>query len=456
MTQAPAKPHRVVIVGAGFGGLEAAFGLAGAPVEITLIDRRNHHLFQPLLYQVATASLATSEIAWPIRYLLRDRPEVRTLFANVCGVDAAAKQVQLDDGGSIPYDTLILATGARHAYFGHDEWEPFAPGLKTLEDATTLRRRILVAFERAERDGVDWRELGTSQIDLFRSDMEILSVIPPRDYIGAMESVDEVIAMVQQLLDAGAAYELDHGDIYASIEATKQFGYESNLDRATMEEYFAERGGDPEREGKRDPLDALVWRGHREGEPAWDSPFGPGRPGWHVECSAIATNRLGSHFAIQGGGSDLAFPHHEFSAAHAEAALKVERMAGHYVHAGMIALDGVKMSKSLGNLVFVHKLSEAGHDPSAIRLAVFAGHYREDRDFSDAILAEAEERLARWREQLASEVSEAEATEVVDKLRAILADDLNTPEALSLLDGVAGDCNQIIATALDGLLGVRI
>ncbi|MFN5668864.1 NAD(P)/FAD-dependent oxidoreductase, partial [Bradyrhizobium sp.] len=152
MTQAPAKPHRVVIVGAGFGGLEAAFGLAGAPVEITLIDRRNHHLFQPLLYQVATASLATSEIAWPIRYLLRDRPEVRTLFANVCGVDAAAKQVQLDDGGSIPSDTLILATGARHAYFGHDEWEPFAPGLKTLEDATTLRRRILVAFERAERE----------------------------------------------------------------------------------------------------------------------------------------------------------------------------------------------------------------------------------------------------------------------------------------------------------------
>jgi NADH dehydrogenase len=152
MTQAPAKPHRVVIVGAGFGGLEAAFGLRGAPVEITLIDRRNHHLFQPLLYQVATASLATSEIAWPIRYLLRDRPEVTTLFANVGGIDTANKRVLLDDGDSVAYDTLILATGARHAYFGHDEWEPFAPGLKTLEDATTLRRRILVAFERAERE----------------------------------------------------------------------------------------------------------------------------------------------------------------------------------------------------------------------------------------------------------------------------------------------------------------
>ncbi len=148
----PAKPHRVVIVGAGFGGLEATFGLAGAPVQITLVDRRNHHLFQPLLYQVATASLATSEIAWPIRYLLRDRPEVTTLFATVTGVDAGAKCVQLDDGDALPYDTLVLATGARHAYFGHDEWEPFAPGLKTLEDATTLRRRILVAFERAERE----------------------------------------------------------------------------------------------------------------------------------------------------------------------------------------------------------------------------------------------------------------------------------------------------------------
>jgi NADH:ubiquinone reductase (H+-translocating) len=147
-----AEPHRVVIVGAGFGGLEATYRLAGAPVRITLVDRRNHHLFQPLLYQVATASLATSEIAWPIRYLLRDRPEVTTLFATVTGIDAQDKRVLLDDGDALPYDTLILATGARHAYFGHDEWEPFAPGLKTLEDATTLRRRILVAFERAERE----------------------------------------------------------------------------------------------------------------------------------------------------------------------------------------------------------------------------------------------------------------------------------------------------------------
>ena len=142
--------HRVFIVGGGFGGLAAVNGLAGSQVSITLIDQRNHHLFQPLLYQVATASLATSEIAWPIRYLVRGRPEVTTLLATVVGVDVEARRVLLDGGSSLPYDTLILATGARHAYFGHDDWEAFAPGLKTLEDATTVRRRILLAFERAE------------------------------------------------------------------------------------------------------------------------------------------------------------------------------------------------------------------------------------------------------------------------------------------------------------------
>jgi NADH:quinone reductase (non-electrogenic) len=148
----PTRAHRVVIVGAGFGGLECAYRLKGAPVSITVVDRRNHHLFQPLLYQVATASLATSEIAWPIRHLLSDRPEITTLFANVNGIDTANKRVLLEDDDTLSYDTLVLATGVRHAYFGHDEWEPFAPGLKTLEDATTLRRRILVAFERAERE----------------------------------------------------------------------------------------------------------------------------------------------------------------------------------------------------------------------------------------------------------------------------------------------------------------
>ncbi len=144
--------HRVVIIGGGFGGLSAAQALAGADVEITLIDRRNHHLFQPLLYQVATTALSPSEIAWPIRQLVRSRPEITTLLGEVTGVDSATKHVVLDDGTTVPYDSLIIATGARHAYFGHDEWEPHAPGLKSLEDATAMRRQLLLAFEQAERE----------------------------------------------------------------------------------------------------------------------------------------------------------------------------------------------------------------------------------------------------------------------------------------------------------------
>jgi len=147
-----AQRHRVVVIGGGFGGLAAIQRLKGADVDITVIDRRNHHLFQPLLYQVATTALSPSEIAWPIRMLVKHRPEVTTLLGNVTGIDKATQLVELEDGGRVPYDSLIIATGARHAYFGHDDWEPFAPGLKTLEDATAMRRRLLLAFEAAERE----------------------------------------------------------------------------------------------------------------------------------------------------------------------------------------------------------------------------------------------------------------------------------------------------------------
>ena len=348
-------------------------------------------------------------------------------------------------------------------------------------------------FERAERDGVDWRELGTSQIDLFRSDMENLSVIPPRDYIGAIESVDEVVEMVEKLLENGSAYQLtndEYPDVYFRKSATENFGYESNYSAEQMAEFFAERGGDPDRPGKEDPLDALVWRAARPGEPSWNAPFGAGRPGWHIECSAIATNRLGKSFDIQGGGSDLAFPHHEFSAAHAEAATGCARMASHYVHAGMIALDGVKMSKSLGNLVFVSKLVAAGVDPSAIRIGVFASHYRSDRDWSDEVLEAAKARLETWRAACAAtktatdEKAVSAAAALVADVRASLANDLDTPAALDAIDawaaewssatgnkaeagaaeeaaedgtvtGAAG-AGEFVAAALDALLGVKL
>lgn len=377
--------------------------------------------------------------------------------------------------GITPYDSTHLGHAATYLAFDliyrvlldNDQQVHYVQNITDVDDPL---------FERAARDGVDWRELGSSQIDLFRSDMTALGIIPPQDYIGAIESVDEVIEMVQSLLDEGAAYVVDDAefpDVYASVNATENFGYESNYDRATMEELFAERGGDPQRPGKRNPLDALLWRAAREGEPSWDSPFGPGRPGWHIECSAIATNRLGHTFDIQGGGSDLIFPHHEFSAAHAEAAHGVERMAKHYVHAGMISKDGVKMSKSLGNLEFVSRLTAAGHEPAAIRLGVYASHYRGNRDWSNEVLSAAEQRLALWRKAVRTAQRAEVAVATVEKLRFHLSNDLDTPAALAEIDAWAEqvtaahddkiDENQdwsgagkIIAAAVDALLGVRL
>ncbi|RAV32087.1 cysteine--1-D-myo-inosityl 2-amino-2-deoxy-alpha-D-glucopyranoside ligase [Corynebacterium heidelbergense] len=371
--------------------------------------------------------------------------------------------------GITPYDSTHLGHAATYLTFDtiNRYLRACGHGVHYVQNVTDVDDPL---FERAERDGVDWRHLGDAQTDLFRSDMTNLSVIPPRDFIGAIESVGEAIAMVQQLLDRGAAYQVDdeYPDIYADYSFTPQFGYESRYDPATMAELFAERGGDPQRPGKRHPLDALVWRAHRPGEPRWEAPFGAGRPGWHIECSAIATNRLGASFAIQGGGVDLRFPHHEYSAAHAEAAHQVDRMASHYVHAGMIGLDGTKMSKSLGNLVFVSKLTAAGHEPAAIRLGVFSQHYRSDRDWSAAVLRDAEERLSRWRRALAdsADMTAEEAKELVVRVATPLSQDLDTPGALEVLDDWArsarpgadgpGEGAEVVHAAVDALLGVRL
>lgn len=372
--------------------------------------------------------------------------------------------------GITPYDSTHLGHAATYLAFDliyrilldNDHDVHYVQNITDVDDPL---------FERAARDGLDWRDLGTSQINLFRSDMEALSIIPPKDYIGAIESIDEVIEMVKTLLDEGAAYiveDAEYPDVYASVNATEKFGYESNYDSATMAEFFAERGGDPERAGKKNPMDALLWRAVRDGEPSWESPFGAGRPGWHIECSAIATNRLGHSFDIQGGGSDLIFPHHEFSAAHAEAAHGVERMAKHYVHAGMISQDGVKMSKSLGNLEFVSRLTAAGHEPGAIRLGVFANHYRGNRDWNAESLRTAENRLAGWRNAARGATNREEAIAVVEQLRKHLSADLDTPGALLALDAwaagvdhVSGDVEftevgNIVVAAVDALLGVQL
>jgi L-cysteine:1D-myo-inositol 2-amino-2-deoxy-alpha-D-glucopyranoside ligase len=315
-------------------------------------------------------------------------------------------------------------------------------------------------LERAERDGVDWHALAQQQIQLFREDMTALRVLPPEQYIGAVEAMDEISAAVEKLLESGAAYRVpddEYPDVYFDVSSSGRFGYESRYDRATMLEFFAERGGDPDRPGKRDALDPLLWRTERPGEPAWESPVGRGRPGWHVECAVIAANRLGMGIDMQGGGSDLIFPHHECSAAHAEVLFEAPRFAQHYTHAGMIALDGEKMSKSRGNLVFVSKLRAAGVDPAAIRLALLAGHYRSDRSWTDELLVQAQDRLMLWRK--ASRRSGTDIATVLADLRSALADDLDTPRALAVLDRWAADdtlAGAAVAEAVDALLGVDL
>ena len=228
-----------------------------------------------------------------------------------------------------------------------------------------------------------------------------------------------------------------------------------------MAAVFAERGGDPDRPGKKDPLDPLLWRAARAGEPSWESPLGAGRPGWHVECAAISLNRLGPTVDVQGGGSDLAFPHHELSAAHTEVVTGVWPSAHAYVHAGMVGLDGEKMSKSLGNLVFVSRLLASGVEPGALRLALLAGHYRADREWSDAALEQASARLASWRSALRRPAGPS-AAPVLAAVRQALADDLDTPAALRAVDrwcaadGGDADASRRVSDLVDALLGVQV
>ena len=369
--------------------------------------------------------------------------------------------------GITPYDATHLGHAATYLTFDliNRLWRDAGMDVHYVQNVTDVDDPL---FERANRDGEDWRDLGAREIELFRADMEALRVVPPRDYIGAVESVEEVVELVEKLVASGAAYVVDdaeYPDVYFRADATEQFGYESGYDRPTMDTFFAERGGDPDRAGKRDSLDALLWRAVRPGEPSWPSPWGPGRPGWHIECAAIALNRIGTGFDIQGGGSDLIFPHHEFSAAHAEAATGDPRFARHYVHTGMIGLDGEKMSKSRGNLVFVSKLRAENVDPAAVRLGLLAGHYRQDRPWSDEVLERAHTRLALWRRAAALE-SAASADDVVNRLRQHLADDLDTPKALDALDawasfavergGSDASAPGTFADAVDALLGVPL
>ncbi|MDP9396727.1 MAG: cysteine--1-D-myo-inosityl 2-amino-2-deoxy-alpha-D-glucopyranoside ligase, partial [Actinomycetota bacterium] len=329
--------------------------------------------------------------------------------------------------GITPYDAAHLGHAFTYVAFDllHRAWRDAGLAVRYVQNVTDVDDPLL---ERARRDGQDWRELAERETERFRDDMAALRVLPPTAFVGAVEAVPRIAAAVQELRSRGAAYDVDD-DVYFPVSADPRFGSVSRLGPERMLELFAERGGDPDRTGKKDPLDALLWRAERPGEPAWDSPVGRGRPGWHVECTAIALEHLGASFDVQGGGSDLTFPHHEMGAAHGQVLSGGTPFAGAYAHAGMVGFQGAKMSKSRGNLVFVSALRRDGVDPLAIRLALLAHPYRSDWEWTDDDLVAGSGRLARWRAAVARPDGPP-AAPVLGEVRARLADDLDAPGAL--------------------------
>jgi L-cysteine:1D-myo-inositol 2-amino-2-deoxy-alpha-D-glucopyranoside ligase len=357
---------------------------------------------------------------------------------------AAGQMATIYACGITPYDATHIGHAATYT-----AWDLLVRGLLDAGRDVIYAQNVTDVddplLERADRDHEDWRELARRETDLYRHDMEALRILPPTHLIGAVEALPIIERFSTRLAERGALYGVED-DVYFARSADPGFGAlsgpgtVSDYSLAQMAELSAERGGDPSRPGKKDPLDPLVWQAERPGEPAWDSPFGRGRPGWHVECAAIAAEYLGIAFDVQAGGSDLVFPHHEMSASHARAAFApaADVFARVYAHAGMVSLHGQKMSKSLGNLVFVSVLLADGVDPMAIRLALLAHHYSSDWEWTDDVLAEAVARLAHWREAVARAAGAravgAPGHVVLEEIRAAISDDLDAPRALVVID----------------------
>jgi L-cysteine:1D-myo-inositol 2-amino-2-deoxy-alpha-D-glucopyranoside ligase len=333
--------------------------------------------------------------------------------------------------GITPYDATHIGHANTYVAFDlvHRQWLDSGHAVDYIQNVTDVDDPLL---ERATATGEDWAALAERETRRFHDDMTALRVIPPKAYVGAVEAIPSVVALIERLRDQGAAYQVDD-DWYFAVGSDVHFGSVAGLGRAEMLEVFGERGGDPDRPGKKDALDCLLWLAARPGEPSWDSPLGAGRPGWHIECSAIALDHLGMSFDLQGGGKDLAFPHHEMGASEAQVVTGEWPYARAYVHSGMVGLAGEKMSKSKGNLVFVSKLRESGVDPMAIRLALLAHHYRSDWEWTDQSLSDAEARLARWREAVSVPTGPSGET-TLSEVRRLLADDLQTPLALDAVD----------------------
>ncbi len=381
------------------------------------------------------------------RSVLGDAPSL-TLYDDRSGTVrdvTPAGDVRLYVCGITPYDATHIGHAATYVAFdlAVRAWTEAGHRVHYVQNVTDVDDPLL---QRAAETGEDWAALAERETELFRTDMEALAVVPPDHFVGAVEAIPIIVDLVEELGRREATYRVDD-DLYFPIAADPQFGSVSRLGREEMLALFPGRGGDPDRAGKRDPLDPLLWRRQREGEPAWPTALGPGRPGWHVECTAIARHYLGAAFDVQGGGSDLSFPHHEMSASHAHVADPAVEFAKAYVHAGMVGYRGEKMSKSLGNLVLVSALRADDVDPRAIRLALLGQYYRADWEWTDEVLDTGLKRLSRWSEAVKRGGPDAGSCAL--DVRAALADDLDAPRALAAVDAWTESGGHVIEGAAD-------
>ncbi|MEY4606495.1 MAG: cysteine--tRNA ligase [Ilumatobacteraceae bacterium] len=333
-------------------------------------------------------------------------------------------QVLMYTCGITPYDATHLGHAATFVTYDVLQRRLIDRGhtVKCVRNVTDVDDPL---FAKARQLGVHYLDLAAGEEARFERDLEALNALPVHSTPRASSAIPDIRGFIGMVLDRGYAYEAG-GAVYFDVSKFESFGSVSNYDRATMLEFARERGGDVDNPDKRDPLDFVLWQPSAPDEPSWDTMWGPGRPGWHIECSALALRELGTTIDLHGGGSDLIFPHHECERAQSEAATGMP-FVRHWMHVAMVFKDGHKMSKSLGNLVFVDQL-RTSWDPRAIRLAIIEHHYRHEWEWDDELMPRSQRRLERW---LACSDSESG---VVDEVRAALDDDLDTPAALAAVD----------------------
>jgi len=346
--------------------------------------------------------------------------------------------------GITPYDSAHLGHAA--VYVTYDVLQR---RLRDLGHRTLCVRNITDVdddiLRKARELGVHYLDLAAGEIARFDADMAALGLLPAYSEPRATSAIPDILGFIGMVLDTGHAYRAG-GSVYFDVSSFPRFGQVSHLERDEMIELANARGGKPDDPFKADPLDFVLWQESATGEPAWESLWGPGRPGWHIECSALALRELGTTIDLHGGGTDLIFPHHECESAQSEAATG-SLFVRHWMHIGMVSLGGEKMSKSLGNLVFVHRLLEEGHDPAAIRMALLSQGYRQSWEWKDSMLDEAEDRLDRWR-------SAGRGDGALEAVREHLDDDLDTPAAIGAIDEKAEGGHGVGEAA--SLLGIAL